>query len=916
MGRNYPRESWQKDCSRVGLTGRGIPRVMGGILLAVLLLLPFGELRAATVDLIALIRQGTATITLNPANTYILNAEYHVTRSLSIVGKGATIRAQGPLVANAGGITLAIDGCVIQSTGWGALAAYGGSILIVSNSVISCPGGNGIFVTASTVTVQMNTVINSCWIGVNLYANSAASLHNLTVTGCPFAVLAAGPSTSVTLDQNSSLSYAGEGAGVGLMTGATAIVRDSTLTGFTNAIDIQPAAPGGTATVVNCSFVNNGCSAISAVSAGNVVISACRVQGAQQDGIYFYGSTGVVENTEVIGSLNTGVTFMACANGATIRNCLVKNSAHQGLAIVSDSGVPSRNIQVLNNTFANNTIANLLVDAPSTAQLQGNIFSGAPDASVRLHGPKGITIDSALVTASHYGFEIEDSTPRIVLSSVLGNATDGILAYNNSILTTEESCFWLNDVAPTESGWSIFVNDGASVRARYCSFGPAGNHSFYNNSITTCDLTYNFWDAPDGPYTPWASAGGSGAELAWNPTNGAAANYRPFLTQAPVQTNVDSNLSLTSGGRLTWDSRLGVTLRLNARPGSANLAGEIAGVLHVNHPGLVQPPAKLLSGQMYVIWVSAALRSNSASASLKFSVPFQAGGVFLQRRQIDGTWTSVSGLWDPVAQVLTYSPGDVYLLDGTFALTGGIDSSDIREIITHFYNTVLGRNPEPGAVDAWENGYFNYSLGYDIDVRLIPSEMGRAFFSSDEYHTRNRSNSQFITDCYQAFLYRSPSEAELNDWLRGVWNRLQAVTIFANSHEFKNYVQGLFPGFTGLPTRNFVATMYIGLLDRLAEGGGLVYWGNLLDDALDKRQMSKYIAQQVVGSPEFQSKLPTNETIVERLYRALLGRFPGDNEIAYWAGELNAGRQTVDNLINLFANSQEFSQILQKYFAI
>jgi hypothetical protein len=108
--------------------------------------------------------------------------------------------------------------------------------------------------------------------------------------------------------------------------------------------------------------------------------------------------------------------------------------------------------------------------------------------------------------------------------------------------------------------------------------------------------------------------------------------------------------------------------------------------------------------------------------------------------------------------------------------------------------------------------------------------------------------------------------------------------------------------------------MYIGFLDRLVDQGGLGYWSSLFDTAVDKRQESEYMAQQVIGSTEFQSKQPTNETIVTRLYRAFLGRYPADSEIAYWAGELNAGRQTVDNLIYAFANSQEFSQILQKYF--
>jgi len=238
----------------------------------------------------------------------------------------------------------------------------------------------------------------------------------------------------------------------------------------------------------------------------------------------------------------------------------------------------------------------------------------------------------------------------------------------------------------------------------------------------------------------------------------------------------------------------------------------------------------------------------------------------------------------------------------------------ISDLITHFYNVVLGRPPEACAVSSWENGYFVYALNFNIDVRFIPTEMGRLFFSAEEYRNRNRSNAQFITDCYRAFLYRSPNTFELNEWLNGVWTRPQAVSIFANSDEFKDYIEGLFPGLAGVPSRNFVTAMYIGLLDRLVDSFGLAYWASRFDNAVDKRQMSKYMGEQVTNGDEFRSKHPNNGTIIVSLYRAFLGRYPAESESAYWTNELNAGRQTVNSLVNVFANSQEFSRILSIYF--
>ena len=44
----------------------------------------------------------------------------------------------------------------------------------------------------------------------------------------------------------------------------------------------------------------------------------------------------------------------------------------------------------------------------------------------------------------------------------------------------------------------------------------------------------------------------------------------------------------------------------------------------------------------------------------------------------------------------------------------------------------------------------------------------------------------------------------------------------------------------------------------------------------------------LIGSAEYQSKSPTNQTNVERLYRAYLGRFPATSESNYWRGLLDS----------------------------
>ena len=253
------------------------------------------------------------------------------------------------------------------------------------------------------------------------------------------------------------------------------------------------------------------------------------------------------------------------------------------------------------------------------------------------------------------------------------------------------------------------------------------------------------------------------------------------------------------------------------------------------------------------------------------------------------------------------------------------DDRAIEELIRSFYQLALGREPEPGAVDSWESGYFDYALGFDIDVRFVPREMGRLFFLSEEYAARNRTDAEFIADCYRVFLDRDPNQTELDNWLAGAWNRSQVMTVFSESVEFAARIATMYPGFAGDAARNFVTTLYIGLLDRLVDQDGLVYAAGLFDAAYASgglegvRAQAKQTAREIMASEEFQSSLGSaipnaQSAIVVRLYRAFLGRFPSETEIAYWTAELDSGARTTDDLIDLFADSGEFTPRLGEYF--
>jgi len=114
--------------------------------------------------------------------------------------------------------------------------------------------------------------------------------------------------------------------------------------------------------------------------------------------------------------------------------------------------------------------------------------------------------------------------------------------------------------------------------------------------------------------------------------------------------------------------------------------------------------------------------------------------------------------------------------------------------------------------------------------------------------------------------------------------------------------------------------MYVGLLDRLVDGAGAAYFEAAFDNAYRTGGIagvgaeSQYLGSTLIGSAEYQSKGPTNQTNVERLYRAYLGRFPSTSESNYWRGLLDSNAATISDLIAMFAATPEFDQRMRAYF--
>jgi len=622
----------------------------GLVIVLALLLATSGRSQAATIDLADLLDAASSgdTITLDPANTYtfsayepVMRGVYSLKKSVTLMGNGATIQMNGGPLSAENGVTLTIDRCTfVPGPGWPVLgdlpnpqpwammAARDGSTLIVRN-------------------------------GTNMTGPGIQGTYSPPEVPRPVA------------GQETTGIFGGEGSSL--------TVTDSYLNNLTYGIQLWTAS---TAEVARCSFWRVYWGALIVTDGSNGSFTKSKVDVSREDGVFFSQSTGLVEDSEFLNCEMTGVTFVDSPDGGTVQNCLITNCGDQGLVVARntmgwDSGRGTHNVKLINNTVIDSQGCGLWMDYLSTAQIQGNIFWKGPSnsAGMRLHGPKGITVDSALIMGSFKGVEVaSDSTPKILLSSIRENNLTGINAWNQSWesgaqVTLEHNDLWWNNRSPPSgwNGWSVNTVNDASVYGRYCRIGPAGDNGVLGYGGTSCDVKSNYWGATDGPGPPAGTGSGAKAE-------GSNVSYSPYLTEAPVESKVATNVSLPSGGSLSWNSGLNAELSLTAKNGSTSIAdgNGIVGVLRVNDTDnldSVTPPSGLLSGQLYVAWVSTALRLNSSSGYLKFNLPSSVTEAWLMRREIDGSWTPVAATWNQSAHVLTYTPGNVHLLNGTFAIS-------------------------------------------------------------------------------------------------------------------------------------------------------------------------------------------------------------------------------------------------------
>lgn len=187
---------------------------------------------------------------------------------------------------------------------------------------------------------------------------------------------------------------------------------------------------------------------------------------------------------------------------------------------------------------------------------------------------------------------------------------------------------------------------------------------------------------------------------------------------------------------------------------------------------------------------------------------------------------------------------------------------------------------------------------------------GRLVFDTNDVAAR-------VVRMYQAGLGRDPDQGGLNFWIAQLQQGASLGQIaqgFLGSPEFVSRFG------SGLPDTEFVTRIYLNVLGRAPDQGGLDFWVGLLrgQGTQDATPVTRQdVLAGIAESPENQARTAPSVAAgiwdrdegaaqVARMYDTTLGRLPDVGGLGFWTQNINAGQLTLQDMANQFVDSPEF----------
>lgn len=354
-------------------------------------------------------------------------------------------------------------------------------------------------------------------------------------------------------------------------------------------------------------------------------------------------------------------------------------------------------------------------------------------------------------------------------------------SYSTPISTTELQNM-IQDATTTGQNWQIQLDRAAAVLQQFKNAGVP--------------VLFRPLHEQNGDFFWWGHNSAKGDALrarqaAW------VAMWRDLVTELTVRKGLDNLLFVFGVNQLNYDA---VAPPLTYYPGAdwadgvsidvyddeLDLAGDDRGVQHYTAlVGTGKPFGLAEFGQSFETAASigaAAWDARTLAQRVRDSYPRTAFAI--------AWYSSMEGGNQYVFALPDVSFTRELLQDPLIDTQNTASPSNTQALITHYYDTILGREPDAGGLTFWE-GLVAEKQAAGLDAKPIFRDMAYFFFNSPEYFGKNTMDIEFVDDLYLTFFQREPDAGGLRFWqgqlTLGV-SRNQVMSGFLYSPEFTAFM--------------------------------------------------------------------------------------------------------------------------------
>lgn len=250
----------------------------------------------------------------------------------------------------------------------------------------------------------------------------------------------------------------------------------------------------------------------------------------------------------------------------------------------------------------------------------------------------------------------------------------------------------------------------------------------------------------------------------------------------------------------------------------------------------------------------------------------------------------------------------------TATFNTNIPAASLAAMVTHYYNSILRRAPDLAGLAYWQGEALRLvSLGANVNEAWYA--MAMSFFTSAEYTALKKDDFGFVTDLYLTFFDRAPDTGGMIYWMSQLGAGMPREVLLAQfmfSPEFKNYTQARFGDTNTRAEVDTVMDFYRGVLSRLPDSGGFVYWVQRFRTAQCQGASAliaevEAISSAYTGSAEYLSRNRTVAQFVGDMYNAFLRRGGDLAGVQFWMQQIQSGARSRENVRQQFLASPEFT---------